>query len=138
MGFRPGAYATVWAVEPKTDTWTKVRLSVSMKDKNTGQYDQKFSGFVEFVGTATANKAKQLKERDRIRLGDIDVESRYKSETKETFYNFKCFSFEPVSSNQTQQSNGVNMTGVTVGPDGFMEIESNPYDGDISESNLPF
>jgi len=48
MGFRQGAYATVWEVESITDTMTKARISVSRKNKDTDQYEQDFGGFVIF------------------------------------------------------------------------------------------
>lgn len=57
MGFRNGAYATIWEVKPVSDTNTKARISVSRKNKQTGQYETDFSGFVEFIGTAAASKA---------------------------------------------------------------------------------
>lgn len=38
MGFRSGAYAKVWDVSPVSDTATKLRVSISRKDKNTGEY----------------------------------------------------------------------------------------------------
>lgn len=59
MGFRNGAYATVWGVEPgKTDRYQQVRLSTSRKNKKTGQFEQDFSGFCRFIGNANeaANK----------------------------------------------------------------------------------
>lgn len=42
MGFRTGAYAKVWEVTPMSDTSTKVRMSVSRKNKQTGEYEQDF------------------------------------------------------------------------------------------------
>lgn len=40
MGFRTGAYAKVWEVTPMSDTSTKIRISVSRKNKQTGEYEQ--------------------------------------------------------------------------------------------------
>ena len=35
MGFRTGAYAKVWEVTPMSDTSTKVRMSISRKNKQS-------------------------------------------------------------------------------------------------------
>ena len=51
MGFRSGSFAKVWEVSPVNDTSTKLRISVSRKNKQTGEYEQDFSGFVMCVGT---------------------------------------------------------------------------------------
>ena len=104
MGFRAGSYAKVWAVEPKSDTNTTLRISISRKNKQTGEYEQDFSGFVSFVGTAAAKKAACLKEGDRIKLGDVDVTTSYNSEKKITYTNFKCFNFDVESSTQDAAS----------------------------------
>lgn len=60
MGFRTGSYATIWSVESASDTRTKARISISRKNKQTGEYDTDFSGFVDFIGTAAAKKALML------------------------------------------------------------------------------
>jgi len=39
MGFRTGAYAKVWKVEPYSDTSVKLRISISRKNKQSGEYD---------------------------------------------------------------------------------------------------
>mgnify|MGYP000099157867 CR=1 FL=1 len=44
MGFRTGSYATIWTVESASDTRTKARISISRKNKQTGEYDTDFSG----------------------------------------------------------------------------------------------
>ena len=89
MGFRKESYATVWSVETVSDTLTKARISISRKNKQTGEYETDFSGFVSFVGTAAAKKASLLKEKDRIRLGDVDVTNKYDKEKNVTYTNFK-------------------------------------------------
>ena len=94
MGFRTGAYAKVWEVTPMSDTSTKVRMSISRKNKQSGEYEQDFSGFVLAIGTAAAKKAASLKEGNRIKLGDVDVTTKYDKEKKVTYTNFKMFYFE--------------------------------------------
>lgn len=94
MGFRTGAYATVWSVEAFSDTMTKGRISVSRKNKQTGEYETEFSGYVGFLGTVAAKKALALKERDKIKIGDCDVKTNYDKAKNITYYNFNIFSFE--------------------------------------------
>jgi hypothetical protein len=94
MGFRNGAYAKVWEVKPNSSgKSTSVRLSISKKT-GEGQYEEDFSGYAAFIATANTQAA-ALKTGDRIKLGDVDVSSRYDREKKERFFNCKVFSFEP-------------------------------------------
>lgn len=94
MGFRSGAWARVWSVEPVTDTKTKIRLSISRKDKESGEYREEFSGYVNFYGTATAKRAAKLGERTTIKLGDVDVKNHYDRETKKGWTDYQVFTFE--------------------------------------------
>jgi len=94
MGFRTGAYARIWEIEPKGDTLTRGRISVSVKNKQTGAYDQDFSGYVMFIGTACAKNASKLNEKDVIKIGDCDVSTKYDKEKRTSYTNFKIFSFE--------------------------------------------
>lgn len=126
MGFRTNAYATVWSVESMTDTRTKVRLSISRKNKQTGEYETEFSGFVDFIGTAAAKKAACLKERDRIKLGDVDVTNKYVAEKKITYTNYKVFNFE--SQNQTEEPQAQTT----------YSVQSEQEFGALDDSELPF
>lgn len=108
MGFHTGAYATIWSVEDKGN-YTKVNLSVSQKNKNTGEYETKFSDFVNFVGAAHAN-AKELKPRDRIRIGDMDATNSYNKETNKRYYNFAVFSFESADNSSRSSSDSTAIT----------------------------
>lgn len=123
MGFRTGAYAKVWEVTPMSDTSTKVRLSVSRKNKQTNEYEQDFSGFVLAIGTAAAKKASCLKQGDRIKLGDVDVTTKYDKDKKVTYTNYKMFSFE-----------------TDEGEIGSQSTEPQPVvdEGEIDDNRLPF
>ena len=94
MGFRSGAFCTVWDITPQSGTMTKGRVSVTRKDKQTDQYVQDWGGFVAFMGTACAGKAAKLKTKDRIKLGDVDVTNKYDPVKKVTYTNFNIYSFE--------------------------------------------
>ena len=126
MGFRTGAYAKVWEVTPMSDTSTKVRMSVSRKNKQSGEYEQDFSGFVLAIGTAAAHKAAGLKEGDRIKLGDVDVSTKYDREKKVTYTNFKMFSFE---------TDGESSSSRPAPPD---EPKPGVDDGELDDNRLPF
>lgn len=130
MGFRTGSYATIWSVESASDTRTKARISISRKNKQTGEYDTDFSGFVDFIGTAAAKKALMLKEKDRIRLGDVDVTNNYNKEKGITYTNFKIFSFETQS--EINGSGGGGHSGYDTEP------QKNVDSGEIDDSQLPF
>lgn len=127
MGFRTGAYAKVWDVKPVSDTGTKIRMSVSRKNKQTGEYEQDFSGFVMAIGTAAAGKAARLREGDRIKLGDVDVSTKYDKEKKITYTNFKLFSFEVEDGGSSGSPGGGNTCPQP-------EVDS----GQVDDSRLPF
>lgn len=127
MGFRTGAYAKVWEVTPVNDTATKVRMSISRKNKQSGEYEQEFSGFVFFIGTATAGKAAKLNQNARIKLGDVDVTTKFDKEKNVTYTNFKVFSFEDADDNNATTSQPQT------------SVDSGEIDNDVdSDDRLPF
>ena len=137
MGFRTGAYATVWEVSPHSERMTKVRMSISHKNKMTGEYENDYSGYCMFAGSGAAASAMKLKERDRIRLGDVEVKTKYDKDKKITYYNFYVYSFEMVNGNSGSMSN--RFTPVKASSYGDSSYnDPNAYDGDYSEDNLPF
>lgn len=128
MGFRQGSFAKCWAVEPKSNTHTQLRISISRKNRETGEYEQDFSGFVSCVGTAAAKKAACLKEGDRIRLGDVDVTTTYNAERKQSYTNYKIFSFQTENEIENETPKESNNTPVD-------EVEPEPVE---EEPDLPF
>jgi len=94
MGFKSGSYAKVWQITPRSSTMTELRISTSRKNKESGEYEQDFGGYIRCVGTDCAAKAAQLAEGDKIRLGDVDVTRRYDKEAQKEYTNFTVFSFE--------------------------------------------
>lgn len=128
MGFRKDAFCTVWSVDPVSDVQTKARISISRKDKQTGEYTEDFSGFVSFFGTAAAKKAATLKERDRIKLGDVDVRSKYDKAKNITYYNFNVYSFEVQNGAAGGRSGGAQPSSPQPTVD----------EGNIDDSRLPF
>lgn len=122
MGFRTGAYATVWEVKPSAN-YTDVRLSISRKNSITNEYETNFSGYTRFVGEAHRN-ATNIKVRDRIKIGGCDVQNRYDKEKGITYYTCVVFTFEPVESRQDNNSNENNSNSTPPKDDkGFIDEE---------------
>lgn len=126
MGFRNGAFAKVWEVTPVSNTNTKLRISVSRKNKMTNTYEQDFSGYVSCIGTVAATKALKLKEGARIKLGECDVSTKYDPQKKTTYTNYKVFSFESddVDDSKPKQDH--------------TDPQPTVDDGEIDDSRLPF
>lgn len=94
MSYRQGGYMTVWDVKPgKFGDTTRVRLSSSRKDKQTGEYIQDFAGFCTFFGKA-GDDAMSLKPRDRIKLGECDVTTKFDKAKNVEYVNYRVFGFE--------------------------------------------
>lgn len=93
MGFRKGAYATVWEARQGNGNYTQARISTSRKDKEAEEYRTEFNGWVRLIGEAH-NAAYLLGERARIRIGDCDVTNKYDKERNITYTNYAIFSFE--------------------------------------------
>ena len=123
MGFRTGSYAKIWEVTPVNDSSTKLRMSVSRKNKQTGEYEQDFSGYVLCVGTAAAGRALQLHEGSRIKIGDCDVTTRYDEKKKVTYTNYKMFSFSTDDEDEQTQTDAPQPT---------------VDEGEIDDNKLPF
>lgn len=125
MGFRTGAYAKIWEVQPRTPSVTTLRVSTSKKPKGSDEYVQDFSGFVSCVGSTAAEAAKGLKAGDVIKLGDVDVTTTYVKEKQKEYTNFACFSFEKVEW-EKKESKPVDEFDPTDVPDGA-EDEGLPF-----------
>lgn len=94
MGFKNGAFAKVWSVEPgESGKYVKARISISRKNPEGG-YNQEFSGFVTLVGEANNAARKSLNAGDRIKIGGTDVTTRYDKNTQKEYINYLVFSYE--------------------------------------------
>lgn len=140
MGFRTGSYARTWEVQPVKDTLTKINISISKKDKGTGEYVKDFSGWVACIGTAAATKAMSLSEGDTIILGDIDVSNTYNKEKKVVYTDYKIFSFE-LADNSSGGKGGTNKSAKSAKNKGYSRnsVDSGEIDNEVeSDSRLPF
>lgn len=92
--FGQGSYATVWEVTDEGN-YSVVSISTSKKNQKTKEYETDFSTkFARFIGEAHEG-AKELKPKDRIKLGNCGVTAKFDPEKEKIYTNFCVFSFEP-------------------------------------------
>ena len=102
MGWRDGAYATVWpwtdkegrehVVNSVSDKLSTAKISIRSRVKGTDEYETQFNNFVRFVGTSAAQKARMLKARDRIKLLRVEYIESMKDGKK--YDNWMVYDFE--------------------------------------------
>lgn len=102
MGFRQGSFAKIWDVE-RREKFTKLRISISKKNKQTGQYESDFTGFVALIGKAHQDGA-SLAAGDVIKIGECEVTNRYDKEKQKEYTNFNVYSFEDANSGSSGSS----------------------------------
>lgn len=129
MGFKTGAYAKVWSVEPgESGKYVKARISVSRKNPEGG-YNQEFSGFVTLIGEANTGARKNLSVGDRIKIGGTDVTTRYDKNTGKEYINYLVFTYEKVMDDRAAEA----------APAAANPVESVPEAPDAPAStDLPF
>ena len=135
MGFKNGAYCTVWEVKPKNDWATEGKITISHQlgkfvdgvfvPDESGQYKTDFSGFVTFYGSEAAKKALSLKPQSKIQITGCDVQNKYDKERKVMYWNPYITAFELAAGGapKAQQPQRVQQT-----------VDS----GEIDDSNFPW
>lgn len=146
MGFRNGAYATVWKVYERNGA-VSVQLSTSYKkkDSNPPEYIVDWQGFalckfgaLEFV----RNLPNPIpKNGIRVKIGNCDVTTKYDAQKKITYTNYEILDMEDGSSNNKGGNSNAGSGGNTV----YRKPASNnnphrsaPASYDDDEAQLPF
>lgn len=105
MGFRQSAFARIWTVNDE-GKYSTANISVSKKNKETGNYVVEFNdGYVRLVGAAhEAAKQLGLPTREQfdpqshkgvsIKILSCDVTNNYDKNTKKLYTNCAIFEFE--------------------------------------------
>lgn len=114
MGFRTGAYASVFSVKRGQGNFYDVNITTSHKDRSSGNYVRDFGAYVRFVGDA-ANVVAKLDGKNskdnggrplaRIKLGDIDTTNTYNAAKGITYTNYVVFSCEEVDGSSVSGGN---------------------------------
>ena len=113
MGFRNGAYASIFSVKKGQGNYYDVNLATSRMRRDTGDYETDFRGFARFIGDAATGIAR-LDGKDsknngnrpitRVKLSSVDVSNSYNSSTNKSYTNFVVFSFEPADTDNNNTS----------------------------------
>ena len=121
MGFRTGAYASVFSVKRGNGNYYDVNITTSHKDRSSGNYVRDFGAFVRFAGDAAnvvarfdgkSSKDNGNRPLARVRLGDVDTTNTYNAAKGITYTNHVVFTCEEVEStsvgggNYTASSHG--------------------------------
>lgn len=126
MGFRSGAYAKIWELE-QTENAVNARISISRKDKNSGQYTQAWGGYARFYGDA-AQAVQNAGKGGRIKLGEVDVTNRYDAEKKITSTYYSVYTAEVAQAGREAGNKAAAQLA-----DDFISVPD-----DLAEDGLPF
>lgn len=154
MGFRQGAYARIWSVDDMGN-YSVANVSVSRKNKETGEYNVEFSdGYVRLVGTAhTAAQELGLPTAEEfdpsvhkgvsIRVSSCDVTNKYDNEKKKLYTNCVIFGFEIPDNNFGNTSGNATSSKSTKKTKGKSVVKTKAKaasvaEEDDSEDELPF
>lgn len=143
MGFRTGAYASVFSVKRGQGNFYDVNITTSHKDRSSGNYVRDFGAYVRFVGDA-ANVVAKLDGKNskdnggrplaRIKLGDIDTTNTYNAAKGITYTNHVVFTCEEVDGSSVGGSNNTNNSFRNNQPNGGNTMQSiNDYVSNIPE-----
>lgn len=128
MGFRTGAYASVFSVKRGNGNYYDVNITTSHKDRNSGNYVRDFGAFVRFAGDAAnvvarfdgkSSKDNGNRPLARVRLGDVDTTNTYNAAKGITYTNHVVFTCEEVEGTSVGGGNyTANSHGNTQGNNG--------------------
>lgn len=125
MGFRNDSYAKVWEVKTKAEKYTDAKISISKKNKQTGEYETDFSSIVRFIGEAH-KKTAELTQGSRIKILSCDTTNSYNKETKATYWRCIVFDFEFTDDSLKATSKSVS------GGEEWMNVP------DLADEDFPF
>ena len=137
MGYKNGAYCTVWTdkqtqkVVNMFDKYAEVQVTTSKKNANAKNgYETDFSGRVRFIGKAFEKiRTMALAEKDKLKLLEVETTSKYDTQRQRQFTNFICWDFEPADSKPTAPRQ----------PEVIERSSNGTYSlGEIGDAELPF
>ena len=109
MGFRDGAYCKLWKLD-NSGKFPQGQISISRKDKDSGEYVDDFSGFVSFIGAA-ADAIKKIPTGGRFKIKGCDVSRVWNKEKQREYINFRIYDVEDATNTGTPQTPNQQKTG---------------------------
>ena len=100
--FANGYYAKIWKIKEISGNYSDIRISTSVKNKDTGKYEQDFGAFVRMVGQAHQQMS-YLNEGDRFKIVRCGVTNKYDKEKDVTYTNYRIFEIELQDDQEEQQ-----------------------------------
>ena len=91
--FSVNSWAKIWEIKEIKDKYSEVRISTSIKNKQTDEYEQDFGAFVRMVGQAH-QQLQYLSNGDRFKILRCGVTNKYNKDTKQTYTNYVVFEIE--------------------------------------------
>lgn len=102
MGFRDGAYCKLWKLD-NSGKFPQGQISISRKDKDSGEYVDDFSGFVSFIGAA-ADAIKKIPTGGRFKIKGCDVSRVWNKEKQREYINFRIYDVEDATNTGAPQT----------------------------------
>lgn len=109
MGFRDGAYCKLWKLD-NSGKFPQGQISISRKDKDSGEYVDDFSGFVSFIGAA-ADAIKKIPTGGRFKIKGCDVSRVWNKEKQREYINFRIYDVEDATNTGAPQTPNQQKTG---------------------------
>lgn len=134
MGFKNNSFATLWNIDKNaqklmeiSEKYADIRISISKKN-NKDEYETDFSGRVRCLGKAFEKiKELSLKEKDKIKLIEVETTAKYVKEKQQSYTNFLCWDLEIIDPESKPPRQ----------PDIVDNPELTPFDP-IDDDRLPF
>lgn len=105
MAFKNNCVCTLWnnkqtgkvVTEYDGKIYADIQISTSKKNKNTEKYENDFVGTVRCFGKAKEKLLEVvLKEKDKVKLLEVETSNHYDATRKQTYYSFVCWDLEIV------------------------------------------
>lgn len=97
---RNGAYCKIWEVRDGKGNYKEANISVSRKNKQSGNYDKVFGAWVRLVGTAKDQVGK-IDLSKNVKIAECEITNNYDKDKKTMYWNPVIYAFDLEGSTTT-------------------------------------